>query len=166
MAKGELISCVACGHEVAKSAKACPNCGAAPKKPFTKTFNGKLIKWIFILYIFIALDFVLNGRTLPGGTYSPSITTESSSTTEDGADLGILDYGTTETTNDGTTEDLTGEGTSPTDGTELNPIETTGESTSNDTGVVEDATTPDTEASTDEPLVNPDGTIDPVQIGN
>lgn len=61
----KLILCKACGNEVAKSAKACPNCGARPKKPFFKTLNGKLLKYIFILFIFIGIDFFLNERSLP-----------------------------------------------------------------------------------------------------
>ncbi len=169
MAKGELISCVACGHEVAKSAKACPNCGAAPKKPFGKTFNGKLIKWIFILYIFIAIDYVLNARTLPGGFTFGTTSTEESATTEESTDLGILDDGTnseavTEEATNIENNEITGDGTSSTDGTETTP------SNSDETGVTD--TTSDvtvTETTTDttsEPVVNEDGTIDPVQIGN
>lgn len=85
MAKGEIISCVACGHDVAKSAKACPNCGAKPSKGFGKTFNGKLLKWIIILYIFIGVDFILFDRAMPNSS-SDGSNTESIST--EGADIG------------------------------------------------------------------------------
>ncbi len=164
MAKGELISCVACGHEVAKSAKACPNCGAAPKKPFGKTFNGKLMKWIFILYIFIAVDYALNSRTLPGGfTFGTPATEESATTGEESTDVGVLDDGST--TNETSTEEITptdsvGDGASGTEGTE-----TTANTTN--TNVVTEGTQTETPAdNSTEPVVNEDGTIEPVQIGN
>ena len=34
--KKNLTNCKVCGHELAKSAKVCPNCGAKNKKPFYK----------------------------------------------------------------------------------------------------------------------------------
>ena len=40
--KKKLISCKACGQEIAKSAKRCPKCGAKNKKPiFKKCYRRK-----------------------------------------------------------------------------------------------------------------------------
>ncbi len=80
MAKNDIITCTTCGSPVAKSAKACPSCGAKPKKPFSKTFNGKLLKLIILLYVVISVDFVINNRTLPAGFLNSTDepTTESS----------------------------------------------------------------------------------------
>ena len=47
MSKKKLINCKSCNHEIAKSAKVCPNCGAKNKKPFFKRV------WFWILVIFV-----------------------------------------------------------------------------------------------------------------
>ena len=46
----ELIKCKVCGNEMAKSAKACPSCGAKNRKPFYK----KWWLWAILLVVVIA----------------------------------------------------------------------------------------------------------------
>ena len=48
----KIIKCKACGNEMAKSAKSCPNCGARNKKPFFK-------KWWFWGIIVVVLIIVV-----------------------------------------------------------------------------------------------------------
>ncbi len=96
----KIINCPACGNSVAKSAKSCPNCGATPKKSFFKTFNGRLIKYIVILFMIIGVDYFYNGRSLPIST-TPITTDPSQSLSE------ILDESVNGTT-DETTQDVTG----------------------------------------------------------
>ena len=47
----KMTKCKACGQEIAKSAKACPHCGAKNKKPFFK----KWWFWAIIVVLFIAI---------------------------------------------------------------------------------------------------------------
>lgn len=51
MGKNKLTTCKACGQEMAKSAKACPHCGAKNKKPIFK----KWWFWAIIVVLFIAI---------------------------------------------------------------------------------------------------------------
>lgn len=151
MANNELMTCIACGNEVAKTAKTCPNCGSKPRKPFSKTINGKIIKWIFILYILITLDFIINERSLPDETSTSSSNTESTidsatDTTEDTNDLS--NETNTTVTDDGT---LQGNSSSSTD---LNKDETTSDTQSETNNDI----------SSDEPVVNQDGSVEPIQI--
>ncbi len=46
-----LITCKACGHELAKNAKACPQCGAKNKKPIYK-------KWWFWIAIVVVIGII------------------------------------------------------------------------------------------------------------
>ena len=47
----KMINCKACGREIAKSAKACPHCGAKNKKPLFK----KWWFWAIIVILFVAI---------------------------------------------------------------------------------------------------------------
>ena len=47
--KSKLTTCKACGHEIAKNAKSCPQCGAKNKKPIFKKWWFWLIIVIFIV---------------------------------------------------------------------------------------------------------------------
>lgn len=44
-----LVPCPSCSNNVSQTAMKCPSCGHQLKKP-KRTFFGKLIKWIFILF--------------------------------------------------------------------------------------------------------------------
>ncbi len=157
MAKNELITCRACGASIARDAKNCPNCGAKTKKPFAKTFNGRLLKYILILYVFIALDFTLNGRALPNFNSSTSTSTNT----------GVSDI-TTETPStdetlptDTTNTDITNtENTETTQTAEPSTTDSTGVQTQNANTSVENSTS--TEQA---PTTNEDGTVAPVKIG-
>ena len=46
-----MTTCKACGQEIAKSAKFCPNCNAKNKKPFFK----KWWFWVIIVFVFIGV---------------------------------------------------------------------------------------------------------------
>ena len=62
--KEKMITCKACGEEIAKSAKSCPKCGAKNKKPIFK-------KWWFWVIILI-LIFAAVGSGGDGGDVSSS----------------------------------------------------------------------------------------------
>lgn len=53
--KKNLTNCKVCGHEVAKSAKVCPNCGAKNKKPFYKR------TWFIVLAVLVILSMITSG---------------------------------------------------------------------------------------------------------
>lgn len=57
MAKSKLINCKACGAEIARSAKHCPNCGAKNKKPVYKRWWF----WAAIIVVLIIIVSSVNG---------------------------------------------------------------------------------------------------------
>ena len=77
MAKNKMTTCKACGQEIAKSAKICPNCGAKNKKPF-------YLRWWFILIaIFIVLGVVGgSGSSSDANKETTNAKTEESKTAE------------------------------------------------------------------------------------
>lgn len=56
MAKGKLITCKACGAEIAKSAKSCPQCGAKNKKPIVKKW------WFWAILVILVISFANSGE--------------------------------------------------------------------------------------------------------
>ncbi|GAB7259265.1 zinc ribbon domain-containing protein [Dickeya dianthicola] len=44
-----LVNCTECGKEVSDTALKCPSCGKQLRKP-KRSFFGKIIKWVFILF--------------------------------------------------------------------------------------------------------------------
>ena len=78
--------CKACGHEIAKSAKVCPQCGAKNKKPiFTKWWF-----WVIIV-IFIGVAAGSSGGTDNGGSNNPNATISNQTSIFDG-DCGITAF--------------------------------------------------------------------------
>ena len=63
--------CKACGAEIAKSAKTCPNCGAKNKKPVFKR------PWFIILAIVVILG--IGGAAIGGGDDEPATNDSASS---------------------------------------------------------------------------------------
>ena len=53
MAKSKFTVCKTCGGEIAKSAKACPHCGAPHKQPFYKRW------WFWCLFTLAAAAVVV-----------------------------------------------------------------------------------------------------------
>ena len=53
--KKNLTNCKVCGHELAKNAKTCPNCGAKNKKPFYKR------TWFIVLAVLVVLSMITSG---------------------------------------------------------------------------------------------------------
>ena len=53
--KKNLTNCKVCGHEIAKNAKTCPNCGAKNKKPFYKR------TWFIVLAVLVVLSMITSG---------------------------------------------------------------------------------------------------------
>ncbi|SKB98956.1 hypothetical protein SAMN05216168_0011 [Kosakonia radicincitans] len=52
-----LVNCPECSKEISDSAFKCPSCGHQVRKP-TRSFFGKLVKWVFILFnIFMIYSF-------------------------------------------------------------------------------------------------------------
>ena len=82
----KLISCKSCGKEIAKSAKACPHCGAKPKP-------GCLRIALAVFLIFIGIGLV--GSALSGNDEPTKVPTESNTpaveTTEDPAEFTVGD---------------------------------------------------------------------------
>ena len=82
----KLISCKSCGKEIAKSAKACPHCGAKPKP-------GCLRIALAVFLIFIGIGLV--GSALSGNDEPTKVPTESNTpaveTTEAPADFTVGD---------------------------------------------------------------------------
>lgn len=82
----KLISCKSCGKEIAKSAKACPHCGAKPKP-------GCLRIALAVFLIFIGIGLV--GSALSGNNEPTKVPTESNApaaeTTEAPADFTVGD---------------------------------------------------------------------------
>lgn len=82
----KLISCKSCGKEIAKSAKACPHCGAKPKP-------GCLRIALAVFLIFIGISLI--GSALSGNNEPTKVPTESNApaveTTEAPADFTVGD---------------------------------------------------------------------------
>lgn len=77
---GNMTICKACGAEIAKSAKTCPNCGAKNKKPIYKR------PWFIVLAIIVILG--IGGAAIGGGgddtaTNEPASSSDVSSDTAD-----------------------------------------------------------------------------------
>ena len=72
----KLISCTSCGHQIAKSAKTCPSCGAKVKRPIFK----KKLFWIVIVILAIFCAVIIknvvansgNGVSANGQSFSIS----------------------------------------------------------------------------------------------
>ena len=60
-----MIKCPECSAEVSDSAFDCPKCAATLKKP-TRTFFGKIIKWLFISFNIIMLLWIVSGVMTTG----------------------------------------------------------------------------------------------------
>lgn len=63
---GKLVSCKECGHEIAESAKVCPNCGAKVKKPVYKRW------WFWALLVVIIIALMPDTRTDSGKDTQPT----------------------------------------------------------------------------------------------
>ena len=81
--KSKLTECKSCGHQISKSAKACPKCGAKNKKPIYK-------KWWFWVILVVLIGTIGNAgkdsnATLPNDTTTQVVTPateQQSATTE------------------------------------------------------------------------------------
>ena len=61
-----LINCPECKTEVSDTAFDCPKCAATLKKP-TRTFFGKLIKFLFILFNILMIVWMFGATTSYSG---------------------------------------------------------------------------------------------------
>lgn len=78
-----LVKCSECGKEISESAFKCPACGHQVRKP-QRTFFGKIIKWVFILFNIFMIYWLFAGV---GGT-SDVINNASSDAERAGAAIG------------------------------------------------------------------------------
>ena len=71
-----LISCASCGHQIAKSAKVCPSCGAKVKQPIYKKkffwFLVIVVSLVSIILIKNAISNAGNGVVVNGENFSIS----------------------------------------------------------------------------------------------
>lgn len=58
----KLITCKACGQEIAKSAKACPHCGAKNKKPIFKKW------WLWAIIVVLIISIGTSGNDTDSGS--------------------------------------------------------------------------------------------------
>ena len=100
MASSKMTQCKSCGAEIAKSAKACPHCGAKNKKPVYKKW------WFWVIIAFI----VIGAAT--GGNDSKTTTNNSTTITETKP---VETTKTAETTKPAETEKPTEAATEPTE---------------------------------------------------
>jgi len=78
-----LVNCKECNSQVSDNALDCPSCGARLRKP-KRSFAGKVIKWMFILFNLLMLWWFITGI---GGAAS-TIETTGSEAGQAGAALG------------------------------------------------------------------------------
>ena len=64
----KLTTCKACGQEIAKSAKACPHCGAKNKKPIFKKW------WFWAIIVVLIISIGTSGNDTDGGNASTNTT--------------------------------------------------------------------------------------------
>lgn len=57
-----LIHCPECNNQVSDQALKCPACGKQLRKP-KRTFMGKIIKWLFILFNILMLFWFISGMS-------------------------------------------------------------------------------------------------------
>ena len=60
-----MIKCPECSAEVSDTAYDCPKCAATLKKP-TRSFFGKIVKWLFIIFNVLMVVWLIAG--LQGGS--------------------------------------------------------------------------------------------------
>ena len=72
--KSKLISCKSCGHEIAKNAKICPQCGAKNKKPIFK-------KWWFWAILVLLIIGSIGSDNDADGTNTKNVESQALSTT-------------------------------------------------------------------------------------
>jgi small-conductance mechanosensitive channel len=60
-----MIACPECTTEVSDAAKDCPSCGVQLRKP-TRSFMGKIIKWLFIAFNLLMILWVWSAGSLTG----------------------------------------------------------------------------------------------------
>lgn len=65
-----LITCKACGAEIAKNAKACPHCGSPNKKPLYKKW------WFWLIVVFIIGSMGIGGGDIASTTTAPKASTQ------------------------------------------------------------------------------------------
>lgn len=81
--KNELEYCKACGHQIAKSAKRCPNCGAKQKRshPFL-SFILVLLILAFLLFLALLVGAIADRHNQRPQNPSPSFSNATSSPTQ------------------------------------------------------------------------------------
>lgn len=75
MAKNKMVTCKTCGHEIAKSAKVCPNCGAKQK-------GGKLKIVLIVVVALIVIGAISSGGNKSKKTDSSNSSAKTEQTTE------------------------------------------------------------------------------------
>lgn len=84
--KKKLISCKACGEEIAKNAKKCPHCGAKNKKPLYKKW------WFWLILVLVISSFGNagnNNATEPTPTTPPTTQAPTTEATEPATEAAV-----------------------------------------------------------------------------
>ncbi|OOR99201.1 hypothetical protein B0187_05435 [Haemophilus paracuniculus] len=83
-----LINCPECNHQVSDQALKCTSCGKQLKKP-KRSFLGKIIKWIFILFNLLMIFWVVGGSMSAGDTINSATSEAAKAGATIGAGLGL-----------------------------------------------------------------------------
>lgn len=86
--KMALINCPECNHQVSDQALKCTSCGTQLRKP-KRSFIGKLIKWIFILFNLLMIFWLVGGTMSASETYSTATSEAARAGAAIGTGLGI-----------------------------------------------------------------------------
>lgn len=86
----KMTVCKACGNEVAKSAKACPNCGAKIKKPIYK----RVWFWILIVVVLLGIIGIAGSGDSedPSGDATAQVEENNDAATDEGQDKQKIEY--------------------------------------------------------------------------
>ena len=83
-----LIECPECNEEISDAAYDCPKCGATLKKP-TRSFFGKIIKWMFILFNIFMIVWVIGAFNIGGEAVSDASSDAAAAGAAIGSAIGV-----------------------------------------------------------------------------
>ena len=88
-----LVNCPECSKEISDTAFKCPSCGSQVKKP-KRTFFGKIVKWVFILFNLLMIYWLFAGMGGSSEVIQSATTGAERAGAEIGTGLGAMMIGT------------------------------------------------------------------------